>query len=260
MIRTRCLVAVLSVALAFLPNGADAQPVTGAVVVQRMHDSYAGKWYHTLTFTQKTTLRRRDGSSTEQTWLESMRYTPAAGTQLRIDFGSLADGRGVLYTADSSWRVQGGKAGPGRAEGNEFIPLIQSVYVQPVGKTIDELTRAGFDLSRGYTGSVDGQAVWMVGASSLSDTTSSRFVVDTVRRVLVQMVLSRAGQPAISVKLGGYVKAGAGWLATKIDMTSNGMPLQTEEYSDWKTDVVLPASLFDLSQWSTAPHWARKIP
>jgi len=42
--------------------GAQSVPKTGAEVFQRMHDAYAGKWYRTLTFVQKTTQRRRDGT------------------------------------------------------------------------------------------------------------------------------------------------------------------------------------------------------
>ena len=39
-----------------------------AAVVEAMRAAYAGKWYHTLTFTQKTTRRGQDGADHEQTW------------------------------------------------------------------------------------------------------------------------------------------------------------------------------------------------
>lgn len=235
-----------------------ATPIDGRIVLQRMHDAYFGKWYKTLTFTQRTTLRRQGGAPVEQTWLESMRYTPEKGTQLRIDMGDLSEGRGVLYTADSSWRVVSGTSRLPRAEGNEFIPLIQSVYVQPVAQTEAELTRLGFNLSRAYVTIVEGKPAWIVGAVNASDSTSSTFAVDTLRKVLMRVTLARNGQAPINASLGGYVRAGHGWLATKIDMSSRGVPIQTEEYSDWKVDVELPASLFDITQWSTAPHWGRK--
>ncbi|MEO7998937.1 MAG: hypothetical protein ABI852_15910 [Gemmatimonadaceae bacterium] len=233
-------------------------PVDGRAVLQRMHDAYVGKWYKTLTFTQKTTLHRGNGAATTQTWLESMRYTPEMGTQLRIDMGDLGSGQGVLYTADSSWRVLAGKSRPPRAEGNEFIPLIQSVYVQPVAQTEAELTRLGFNLTRGYLTIVEGKPAWVVGASSAADSTTSTFAIDTARKVLLHVTIVRSGQTPISVSVGGYVRAGNGWLATRIDMFSRGAPVQTEEYSNWKVDVELPASLFDVTQWSTTPHWARK--
>ncbi|MEP6833971.1 MAG: hypothetical protein ABJB74_11275 [Gemmatimonas sp.] len=234
------------------------KPVTGLYVLQRMHDTYAGKWYKTLTFTQKTTRYTPDGTPTVQTWYESMRSSADSGTQLRIDIGDLTLGRGMWYTADSSIQVVAGTAGVARANGNEFVPLIQGVYVEPVARTSAQLTRLGFDLTKGYHSVFEGLPVWVVGVSNSADTTGSRFVIDTVRRVVTRVVLVRRGQAAIDVSVGGYVRAGNGWLATRVAMQSRGAPMQTEEYSDWKIDTPLPASLFDVRQWSTAPHWARK--
>lgn len=235
----------------------NSAPITGQSVLQQMHDRYDGRWYKTLTFIQKTSRRRPDGTDAVTTWFESVRSTDA-GTQLRIDVGNPNEGRGMMYTADSVWRVTNGTAAAPRADGNPFLPLIQSVYVQPVSRTAAELGRLGFDLSKAYASTRDGQPVWVVGASSASDTATSRFTVDTARRVLVHMTLVDAGQAPTDVTLGGYERAGNGWLATKIVMWSRGVAVQTEEYNDWKIDPALPAALFDLAQWSTAPHWAKK--
>ncbi|MEO7359918.1 MAG: hypothetical protein ABI120_06295 [Gemmatimonadaceae bacterium] len=233
------------------------KPVTGQFVLQRMHDSYAGKWYQTLTFTQQTTRYRPDGTPMVQTWYESMRYTPGFGTQLRIDVGELKFGRGMLYTADSVVPITAGKPGTSRAEGNEFIPLIQGVYMQPVPKTAAELTRLGFDLTKGYQSVFEGLPVWVVGVATPDDTSGSRFVIDTERRVLLYIVLVKS-RHSTHVHVGNYVRLGGGWLATRIEIVARGLPVQTEEYSDWKIDLPLPDALFDVKQWSTAPHWAKK--
>lgn len=254
------LIAVFGLLVTCVGASAHAQQptaISGQYVLGRMHDSYAGKWYKSLTFTQKTTVHRPGAAPAVQTWLESMRSTDA-GTQLRIDIGDLSAGQGVLYTADSSWRVMGGKARPGRADGNEFIPLIQGVYVQPVTQTVAELTRLGFDLSKAYMSTLEGKPVWIVGAANAADSAGSTFAIDTARKVIMHARLVRPGQTPIEASVSNYVRAGNGWLATKIEMNSRGAPVQTEEYSDWKIDVDLPASLFDVTQWSTAPHWARK--
>jgi hypothetical protein len=68
--------------------------------------------------------------------------------------------------------------------------------------------------------------------------------------------MSVAGRP-MDVHLDKYEKAGNGWLATEVEMYSDGTPLQTEEYSDWKTGMSLSPALFDPATWSTAPHWAK---
>lgn len=234
---------------------AQAAPKTGAQVLQRMHDAYAGKWYHTLTFRQKTTAYR-NGQPTVSQWYESLRHTPATGTQLRIDMGDLAAGNGVLYTADSSWVVRAGKLASARASGNEFLPMIEGVYVQPVEQTMREIAHVGIDMSKVSSGTYDGRPVWVVGATSPADATSPQFWVDKDRNVVVRMIMGVAGRP-MDVHLDKYERAGNGWLATKIEMYQGGAPLQMEEYSDWKTGIPLAPALFDPATWLTAPHWAK---
>ena len=236
-----------------------AAPKTGADVLEAMRSAYAGKWYHTLTFTQKTTMRGPDGTERQQTWYETLAHTPAAGTKLRIDFGELAAGNGVVFTPDSSFRVRGGQPQPPTASGNEFLPLIEGVYVQPVAKTVKELGQMKVDLSRVRTGTWEGKPVWIVGAASASDTTSPQFWVDTDRKLLQRMIVSFAsGQPPYDVHLGGYEKVGNGaWLATKIEMFQSGVRRQAEDYSGWKVDVPVDPALFDPAQWATAKHWAK---
>jgi hypothetical protein len=237
---------------------AQSTPRTGADVLEAMRSAYAGKWYHTLTFRQKTTIRAQDGSEREQQWYETLSHT-AAGTKLRIDIGDLAANNGIIFSPDSSWRVRDGKLAAATANGNEFLPLIEGVYVQPVAKTVKELDQMKVDMSKVRAGTWEGKPVWIVGASSAADSTSPQFWVDTDRKLLVRMFLSGGpGQPPLDVHLGKYEKVGNGaWLATKIEMFQGGVRRQAEEYSDWKVDVPVDASLYDVSKWATAPHWAK---
>ena len=234
-------------------------PRTGADVLEAMRAAYDGKWYHTLTFVQKTTFHRPDGVQ-EQTWYETLTHT-AAGTKLRIDFGDLSAGNGIIFTPDSAFPVRGGKPNPPRGTGNEFLPLIEGVYVQPVAKTMKELAGMKVDWSRVRTGTWEGKPVWIVGSASASDTTSPQFWVDTDRKLLVRMMIRpNEAQPPLDVHLGGYVGVGNGaWLSTKIMINQNGRPVQGEEYSNWKVDVPVEPALFDVAQWTTAPHWAKGV-
>lgn len=61
-----------------------------------------------------------------------------------------------------------------------------------------------------------------------------------------------------TVACAAYVRAGGGWLATQIVVIVRPAPMQPEEYGDWNVDVPLPEAMFDVKQWSTAPHWARR--
>lgn len=255
----------LALGLVFTAGGAahltaqarQATPRTGREVLEAMRAAYDGKWYHTLTFVQKTTFHRPDGSTQEQTWYETLRHTPQTGTQLRIDLGDLAAGNGLIFTADSTFPVRAGKPSQPRGTGNEFLPLIEGVYVQPVAQTVKDLDQMKVDLSKVSSGTWQGKPVWVVGATA-GDTTSPQFWIEPERKLLVRMMLRpNEAQPPLDVHLGGYVRAGNGWLATKIDILQNGKPVQIEEYTDWKVDVPVDAALFDVTKWTTAPHWAK---
>jgi hypothetical protein len=237
------------------------EPKNGADVLQRMHDAYAGKWYSTLTFTQKTTQFPPDKEPVVSTWYESLRYVPSVGAQLRIDVGDPSAGNGVLYTADSSWRIRGGKPSAAQASGNEFLPMIEGVYMQPVEQTMRELKTTNIDMQKVTSGRWENRPVWIVGVSSPTDTTTPQFWIDTDRNVAVRMILSpAAGMPVLDIHLGNYVQVGGGWLATKVEMYSAGKPRQFEEYSEWKANVALPDALFDPATWTTAPHWVKRAP
>ncbi len=238
--------------------GAQSVPKTGAEVFQRMHDAYAGKWYRTLTFVQKTTQRRPNGTDTVSTWYESLRQVGGL-TQLRIDVGDPSAGNGVLYTADSSWRMRDGKLVSASAGGNEFLPLIEGVYFNPVEQTIRELSSTKTDMSRVIEGSYQNRRVWIIGAASTADTTSPQIWIDAERNVAVRAILSPAANlPMLDIHLDGYVPIDGTWLASKIAMMQGGVPRQTEEYRDWKVNVDLPASLFAVATWTTSPHWAKR--
>jgi hypothetical protein len=230
----------------------------GRTVLQRMHDAYAGKWYNSLTFVQRTTTWDSARAPKYETWYETVAENQGR-VALRIDRGSPAAGNGVLYTADSLWSVRGGKLAAALPQGNPFLPLIQGVYVQPVDRTVRELKGTGVDLSKGYQRTFEGAKVTVVGAASAADSTSPQFWVDDARNVLVRMMLSFApNRPPTDVHLGGYERVGGGWLATKVSMYAGGVPMQVEEYSDWKVDQPLSPQLFDVKTWTTAPHWAPK--
>ena len=247
------------IALALLLCASSAQAQTGSDVLRKMHDAYAGKWYKTLTFTQKTTRWLQDGTTRVDTWYESLRqFDPPHNTLLRIDVGDPKAGNGILFSVDSTWLMREGKLRGTRPTGNEFLPLIEGVYMQPVDTTAAQLKRMGFDVSKATSGEWQGTPVWIVGTTSTTDSTSAQFWVDKKRNIVLRALLpGPPNQPMLQILLNGYEPVGKGWLATKVEMSAGGKPMQTEEYSDWKVDVDLPATLFDPVTWSTATHWVK---
>lgn len=257
---TRSITGAIALALLVAAGHANAQgtPRPGEAVLQRMHDAYAGKWYHTLRFVQKTTQHRPDGSTVIATWYESLRHT-AAGVQLRIDIGDPANGNGILYTADSSWRFRGGKLAGASADGNEFLPVIEGVYVQPLSRTIADLAQSKLDLSRVTHSTWEGRPATIIGVASTADSTSPQLWVDDERNVAVRMIIpGAANRPPFDVRLTDYVPVGGGWLATKVILSIGGVPAQVEDYADWKVDVDLPDALFSPAAWIPARHWASR--
>jgi hypothetical protein len=240
---------------------AQSTPKSGEEVLQRMHDAYAGKWYRTLTFVQKTTRYKPDGTTTASTWFESLSFEKPGATKLRIDIGDPSEGTGMLYTADSTTRLTAGKVTRAQSGGNEFLPMIEGVYMQPVAQTAAELKSTGIDMKRVMKGEWQGRPVWIVGAASASDTTAAQFWIDVERNVVVRMILAPAPTAGtLDIHLDGYVPIDKAWLATRVAMSANGKPVQTEEYFEYKTNVDLPKGMFEPATWTTAPHWAKGHP
>lgn len=247
---------VASILLATNPFQAQASP--GRAILEKMHATYAGKWYRSLTFVQKTTFYRLGAEPRTETWWESLRYTPQNGVQLRIDRGDLTAGAGTLGTADSTWIIRNGMLVQTRPTGNPFLPWIEGVYVQPVDVTERQVAAMGLDMQKTRKATWRGRPVTILGASVAEDTTHSQAWIDDERQVIVRMIVADSARPRLDVFLDDYVKAGGGWLETKVDILIDGVLAQREEYTDWQVDVALPDALFDPAHWATAPHWAKK--
>ena len=232
-----------------------AAPADGRALLGMMHDRYANSWFKTMTFIQKTTTKRPDGSEQVSTWYEAQ-----SGPRLRIDMGDPTAGNGALYTADSLYVMRAGKVVRSAAEGNPFLPLIVGVFIQPVDVTVAQMAPYKFDLSKVHTETWEGRPTYVVGAAAAGDTTSPQFWVDQERLIVVRFLMPLFPSPTKrnqDVRLENNVEVGGGWLATRIRMLDAGVPVQTEEYSDWKTGMSFPETFFQAEHWTEGPHWAR---
>lgn len=242
--------------------GAGVPPASGTELLQRMHDRWASgqPWFHTITFTQQTTVVRRDGTTNVSTWYESI----LAPDRLRIDFGDPKAGNGVLYTADSSYVMREGKVTRTTGEGNPFLPFVVGVYTQPLERTLAQLAPLGVDMSVVRSGRWRDRPVYVVGARDTSDLSSPQFWVDSERLILLRMVLAPSGNVSngsgrpepLDIHLDDYVEVGGGWLATKVAMYAGGKARQTEVYTSWRAGTELSPRFFVAEDWGKVPHWA----
>src|SRR5579863_3782375 len=65
---------------------------SGEALLRAMHDRYQSSWYQTVTFTQKSTTYKPDGTSSAETWYEAA-LLPG---KLRIDIGAPSQGNGFV--------------------------------------------------------------------------------------------------------------------------------------------------------------------
>ena len=225
---------------------APPSPQNGEDLIREMHNRYAGKWYQTLTFVQKTTK----GDGTVETWYEAARIPGF----LRIDIAPVDSGNAILFRNDSVYVFRGGQRRQARPYVHPLMVLGFDVYADTPEKTIEKLKGLNFDLTRLREDSWQGRPVYVVGAAA-GDTTSNQFWVDKERLLTVRLIQPGNGSSMESL-FNKYQRIGNTWIAPEMIFNVNGRAMQTEEYSDMQVDVDLPEGLFEPGAYS-APGWVK---
>ncbi len=247
--------ALVALALS-LPGAARAQtpPANGEQLIAAMHDRYAATWYRTLTFVQKSTWYKPDGSEARvQTWREAL----AAPGRLRIDIGDGPRRTGAIYRADSTYSFAADTLTGASAQRNLLLVLGFDVYAQAPAHTADVLRAEGIDLARIHRGTLDGQPAWVVGAAE-GDSTSRQFWVDAERLLFVRLIQpNRASTAWQDIRFNRYVPEPGGWLADQVQVWVRGQLTYQEDYSDVRVNATLDPDLWNPKAWATVPLWWR---
>jgi hypothetical protein len=225
-------------------------PPSGEAIIKQMHDRYAGKWYRTLTFVQKSTFP--DGKV--ETWYEAL-MVPG---KLRIDIAPLDSMHAIIYRSDSMYEIKGGTLAESKAQVHPLMLLGFDVYSQPPGETARKLTALGFDLGKVHEDRFDGRAMYVVGALE-GDTTSRQFWIDKERLYFVRSIEPGKKDPTarVEARFGKYVPMGRGWVETEVRFVVNGEEKFKEEYTDPKANVVLDSAIFSPDRW-VPPGWVKE--
>ena len=240
---------LLFILLGLSPGPHSRPPMTGRELLRAMHDRYAGHWYRTLTFTQRNTATRPDGTQDHSTWLE---YAAIPG-RLRIEFLPADSGAGLLFVNDSQYVFRGDTLASATAFVHPLMVLGFDVYFDPVEKTVGRLERLQFDLA-GPVGedSWEGRPAYVVGEKG------RQFWVDKGRLVFVRLL--EPGQRDTTrlndIRFNKYqpVGRGAAWVSAEVAFLIDGRQTWLEEYTDIKADVALPPALFDARAWKRTRH------
>lgn len=221
---------------------------SGQDVIAAMRKKYDGKWYKTLTFEQKTTNYKPDGTSEASTWYEAM----SVPGKLRIDFTPLAKHDGIIFADQKLYSFHDGKLAVSRPFVHPLLVLGFDVYIQPVEATLDQLKGELIDMSSVHVEKWQGKDVYVVGAKQ-GDLTVPQFWVTKDTMVFVRL-FELAGKDKKSIhetQFNNYQKTKKGWVSAEVKFFVDGKIATMEEYTKIKTDVALSPDLWNSEKWTT---------
>lgn len=233
------------------PSGRDPGITSAAELFESMRARYAGQWFRNITFVQKSTYLRPDGSTSRvETWYEAA----ALPGRLRIDLGDLSKGNGILYRNDSLYQVLEGKVVDRRAGTNPLLVLAFDAYAQPPSRSLGQMRGLGFNVDVLHIDSLDGKRMYVVGAGP-RDSTTNQFWFDADRLLFTRLIQTDQRGRTQDIRLEKYAQHGGGWVAEVIRFFMDGRMFFLEEYSDVRVNVTLDDGLFVPEQWRAARHW-----
>ena len=221
---------------------------SGQDLLTAMQKKYDGKWYKTLTFVQKTTNYKPDGTSEAETWYEAL----TAPGKLRIDMEPLSKGSGIIFADGNLYSFQDGKLAAKRPFVHPLLVLGFDVYLQPVETTVSQLKGMGIDLTTVHEDKWQGDDVYVVGAKQ-GDLSTPQFWV-TKKDLLFVRLIQLGGKDkkvVMETQFNKYVRAKGGWVAAEVKFFADGKPRTTEEYSNIKAGGNLSADLYDPDKFTT---------
>jgi outer membrane lipoprotein-sorting protein len=245
------LLAFVCCLLALSTPALPSRITTTEQLIAAMQSKYARSWYKTATFVQKTTTHQADGTTKIETWYEAM----ALPGSLRIDFTPTKDGNGILFTNNQIYVFKNGKVDSNRPFVHPLMVLGFDIYGLSQADVIEKLKGLKFDLSVFREDTWQGRPVYVVGAKA-GDLHSPQFWIDQKNLYFVRMLRpgGRDGAQTQETQFNKYQKLGGGWMSPEVIFMVDGKVTTTEEYSELRANVTLPAKLFDPQSFATV-HW-----
>jgi hypothetical protein len=222
----------------------------GEQLIRAMNKKYSGKWYKTMTFVQKNTIYKPDGTTENSVWYEAM----SAPGKLRIDFDPLASGNGLIFAGGMQHNFKDGKLTRSQPLVHPLMVLAFDVYMQPVEKTVSQLKELKIDLAILREDTWQDRAVYVVGAKA-GDLRSPQFWIDKKNLYFVRMLqpTGKNKERISETQFNKYQKVkGGGWIAPEVVFIVDSKRTFLEEYTEIRAGVPLDDKLFDPQSWTTA--------
>ena len=233
---------------------ANAQDIrSGDALLRAMHDRYQSSWYQTLTFTQKSTTYKPDGTSSVETWYEAA----SIPGKLRIDIGPPADGKGYVLVDGDVSIIKDNKVVGTRHSVNMLLVLGFDVNRQDPETTIKVVKGEGYDLSKLHEDTWEGKPAYVVGADQ-GDLKSKQFWVAKDTLLFVRVIEPAQGEPGKldDIRFTNYRPLAGAWIAAGVEVWSEGKKVFSEDYTDIQANVKLAPGAFDPQQFA-ATHWEK---
>ncbi len=208
-------------------------------VLKLMYDRYNGKWFHTLTFTQRTETYRNDSLIKTATWYEYIMFPD----KFRIDFGDPSEGNAVIFGNDSAYNFQKGKLKASRADNDDLTFLLGGLYFYPFEQVLAKLKSFHYDLNKFHEDVWSGKPVYVIGADT-KDEKLNQLWIDKEKMVLVRFIKFDENQKEEGV-FEKHIPLSGGWSETMCTFYINDHLIQKEYYRDCKADGMIDPMIFE---------------
>lgn len=226
---------------------------TGQDVLRAMHDRYKSSWYQTVTFVQKSTTYKPDGTSSAETWYEAA----SLPGKLRIDIGPASDGKGYVMVDGNATILNDNKIVRTVPLVNMLLVLGFDVNLQDPQTTIKVVQGEGYDLTKLHEDTWEGKPSYVVGADK-GDLKAKQFWIAKDTLLFLRVIEPSRGDATKldDVRFIHYQPLAGAWIAAGVEVYSEGKKVFTEDYTEIKANVKLDAATFDPAQFS-ATHWEK---
>jgi outer membrane lipoprotein-sorting protein len=226
---------------------------SGEELLRAMHDHYKSSWYKTLSFTQRSTTYKPDGTSSAETWYEAA-LLPG---KLRIDIGPPASGNGYVLVDGKVTILKDGKIVGTRPQVNMLLVLGFDVYTQEPETTIKVVKGEGYDLSKLREDTWEGHPAYVVGADK-GDLKSKQFWVAKDTLLFVRVIEPARDDPKKfdDIRFTDYRPLAKAWVAARVEVHADDKLVFSEDYTDIQPNVKLSPAVFDPQQFG-ATHWEK---